>query len=519
MPRTPIRSTADALEMAQTIFGEGVTVVDATYIGDRWSSGVYQLGDNRIPLATPADTGVILTTGDVRSFSNTNGRNLFSNTSTDTNGVDGDPDFDALAGGPTYDAAILEVDFIPDGSVMSLQFVFASEEFPEYSNSIFNDAIGVWVNGQAVPIAIGPGEVDINNFNDTDSINLYYDNTQDQVDFEMDGFTATLTLKMAVNAGEVNSIRIGIADTQDAIYDSALIVAANSAQTLVIAGDDYVTVFPDGTVTADLVANDVAPGQTELFITHINGQEVSAGDTITLNTGQTITLNADGTVTIVADADIETVNFSYTVATGVGNSQITDTAFVTIDVVPCFVAGTLIRTRRGEVPVEKLRPGDMVHTRDEGLQPLRWIGRRRVEAEGHLAPVRIAQNTFGEHDTVLVSPQHRVLVQTSQAELLFGSSEVLIAASHLIDGRAIRQITGGMVEYVHLLFDSHQVVWSNGLMSESFLPGPQTTGSFEADALAELKAIFPDLDPVTGAGYGPAVRPTLKRYEARLLVA
>lgn len=505
--------------MAETIFGEGVTVVDATYTGDRWSSGIYQLGDARIPLASPADQGVVLSTGDVRSFSNTNGRNLFSNTSTDTDGVDGDADFDALAGGPTFDAAFLDVDFIPDGPVMSLQFVFASEEFPEFSNSVFNDAIGVWVNGEPVPIAIGPGNVDINNFNETDSINLYYDNTDDLVDFEMDGFTATLTLKMAVNPDEVNSIRIGIADTQDAIYDSALIVAANSAQTLVIAGDDFVTVFPEGSRTVDLTANDTAPGQTELFITQINGQDVFAGDTITLNTGQTITLNADGTVTIVADADIETVNFSYTVATGVGNSRITDTAFVTIDTVPCFVSGALIRTQRGDVPVERLQVGDLVETRDDGLQPVRWIGRRSVPAEGKMAPVHIAANTLGRHDALAVSPLHRILLRNAHAELLYGSSEVLVAARDLIDGRSVRQITGGFVEYVHLLFDDHQVIWSNGLESESFLPGPQTTGSFEQDLVAELKAIFPDLDPATGAGYGPAARPALKRYEARLLVA
>ena len=138
MPRTPIRATADAMDMAETIFGEGVTVVSASYTGDRWSSGIYQLGDARIPLASPADRGVIFSTGDVRSFSNTNGRNLFSNTSTDTDGVDRDPDFDALAGGPTYDAAFIDVEFIPDGSVMSLQFVFTSRNLVFQVLTAFN---------------------------------------------------------------------------------------------------------------------------------------------------------------------------------------------------------------------------------------------------------------------------------------------------------------------------------------------------------------------------------------------
>ncbi len=519
MPRTPINANTSAMNMAETIFGEGVEVVDATYTGDRWSSGTYRQGDDRIPLATPNDEGVILSTGDLRSFSNTNGRNLFSNTSTNTSGVNRDPDFDELAGGPTYDAAFLEVDFIPEDGVLTMQFVFASEEFPEYTNSIFNDAVGVWVNGTAVPISVGAGAVDVNNFNQNNSVNLYYDNTGDQVDFELDGFTATLTLKMVVTPGVLNTLRIGIADTQDSLYDSTLIIGANSVQTKMIAQDDNVSIFPNQEKIVDLVANDVGPGNSELFITHINGQAVQPGDTIVLNTGQSITLNADGTVNILADGDIETVNFSYTVATGGGNSQISDTAFVTIDTVPCFVAGTMIRTRDGQVPVETLKPGQLVKTRDDGLQPIRWIGRRVMKAEGKMAPVRIDRNTFGEHGEVMVSPLHRVLLQNTHAELLFGSSEVLIAARDLIDGRSVRQINGGLVEYVHLLFDRHQVIWSDGLQSESFLPGPQTTHCFEQETIAEIRQIFPDLDVETGQGYGPSARPALKRFEARLLVA
>ena len=76
-----------------------------------------------------------------------------------------------------------------------------------------------------------------------------------------------------------------------------------------------------------------------------------------------------------------------------------------------------------------------------------------------------------------------------------------------------------MVEYVHLLFDDHQVIWSKGLETESFLPGPQTTHCFEQETVDEIRNIFPELDPSTGAGYGPAARPALKRFEAKLLVA
>ena len=67
------------------------------------------------------------------------------------------------------------------------------------------------------------------------------------------------------------------------------------------------------------------------------------------------------------------------------------------------------------------------------------------------------------------------------------------------------------------MFDRHQVVYSEGLATESFLPGPQTTKSFEADIVEEITSIFPELDLATGKGYGPAARPMLKRYEAEAL--
>ncbi|WP_367277336.1 Hint domain-containing protein [uncultured Roseobacter sp.] len=71
--------------------------------------------------------------------------------------------------------------------------------------------------------------------------------------------------------------------------------------------------------------------------------------------------------------------------------------------------------------------------------------------------------------------------------------------------------------YVHLMFDRHQLIFSEGLPTESFLPGPQTTDVFEQEIVAEICAFFPQLDPDTGVGYSPAARRTLKGYEAAVL--
>lgn len=507
-----------ALQMANTIFGDGVTVTGASYSGASASKAIYSNGQLASGVV-PSNTGVILSTGNASSFTQSSGDpNRSAGTSTDTSGVNNNAQFNAIAGTNTYDAAWLDVDFIPTGDVMTIKFVLSSEEYPEYAASQFNDVVGVWVNGQHVPITVGNGQTGVTNINATTQPNLMVSNTNDAYNTEMDGFTVTLSLDMVVKPGVVNSIRIGIADTADSQYDSNLLIAADSGQTAIVAIDDAVTVAATGSRTIDVLANDRVSGNSTLVITHINGIPVVAGQTITLATGQQITLNADGTFTITGDGQTETVNFTYTVANGNGNG-VSDTAIVTVNSIPCFVAGTRIRTPEGEIAVEDLHPGDLVLTHDDGPQPLRWIGTRTVAAQGDFAPVIIRAGTFGPHGTLLLSPQHRVLVRDSLAELLFGEAEVLVAAKDLVNGASVRVREGGEVTYVHLLFDRHQVIYSEGLATESFLPGPQTTRSFEADLVREICTLFPELDPDTGAGFSTAVRRTLRGFEAKVLLA
>ncbi|PKP79611.1 MAG: 2,3,4,5-tetrahydropyridine-2,6-carboxylate N-succinyltransferase [Alphaproteobacteria bacterium HGW-Alphaproteobacteria-2] len=471
-------TNATAMQMANEIFGDGVTVVSATYTGDSRSSAIYSRGDNLSPDATPSDTGVILSTGLAADFTNRTGNaNQNAGTSTNTSGPNNDPNFNALAGTSTFDASFLTVNFIPQGDTLTMQFVFASEEYPEFVNSVFQDVVGVWVNGQPVQLSVGDGTVDPSSINTTNNQNLFVDNTGSNFNTEMDGFTVTLTLKAQVIPGQVNTIKIGIADVSDSNFDSSLLIAGGSMQTAFIASDDSVTLAPGASKTIDVLGNDTAANPATLTITHINGQAVGAGSTVTLSTGQQITLNADGTFTILGDADTETVSFTYTaVANG-----ISDTAFVTINQVPCFVRGTRIETPGGEVAVEALAVGDLVNTLDDGPRPVRWVGRRRVAAEGRFAPVRIREGALGVRRDLWVSPQQ--------------------------------------VDYFHLLFDNHQVIRAEGLETESFLPGPQIQSMFEAEVLEELVALFPELDPATGQGYGAASRPTLRGFEAGVLSA
>jgi hypothetical protein len=159
----------------------------------------------------------------------------------------------------------------------------------------------------------------------------------------------------------------------------------------------------------------------------------------------------------------------------------------------CFAAGTHIITRRGEVPVERLQPGDMVLTRDSGFQTLRLAAMQRVAAEGNHAPVVFAAGVLGNGRELVVSPQHRVLVAGARPEILFGEPEVLVPALSLVDDDRVTRRVGGFVAYFHLLFDRHEIIFAEGIPAESLMVN-ETTVRMLPDTLAtELVERFPGL--------------------------
>ena len=505
------KASADA--MAEAIFGSGIKIDSASYTGTSRASGIYEDANETIPGIAPSDSGVILSTGRASSFTNNKGDvNTRSNTSTN-NRQSGDDDLNDLSGVKTYDAAVLEAEFTPTGDTLTMQVVFSSEEYLEYCGSGFNDAVGIWVNGELAELTVGDGDITINNINDDSNSNLYIDNhhNDDVANTEMDGFTVTLTLKAPVNSGETNTIKIAIADGGDAIYDSNLLIAGNSVQTALVANDDEVEVLGHSASGVDVLGNDGNGG--ELTITHINGQPVAAGDTVTLSTGEEITLNDDGTFDIASDGDEETNTFTYSIEDEFGN---TDTAFVKLTTTPCFVAGTLIKTVGGDKPVEKLRPGDLVFTRDHGPQPVRWVGKTVRIASGLDAPVSLSKNALGTHDAIAFSPNHRIFVEGYMAELLFERSGILAKSAHLVNGQSIRRVSDGRkVTYCHVLFDRHEVIMGNGLWSESYYPGAETLETFDRSTQTEIANLFGKSLSET---FGPLAHHCLKAHETRVLV-
>ncbi len=188
-----------------------------------------------------------------------------------------------------------------------------------------------------------------------------------------------------------------------------------------------------------------------------------------------------------------------------------------IENIICFTPGTNIATPHGARDIADLRVGDKVVTRDHGLQPIRWIQRRTVPAIDRFAPVRIRPGVVtGQERDLIVSPQHRMLFQGYRAELLFGETEVLVAAKHLVDGRLVTQDEGEMVTYIHMMFDEHEVVYAEGAATESFHPGSVGLSAVHDAAREELFHLFPDLRSDVSV-YGDTARKCLKRHEADLL--
>lgn len=191
----------------------------------------------------------------------------------------------------------------------------------------------------------------------------------------------------------------------------------------------------------------------------------------------------------------------------------------------CFVPGTRLLTPDGPRLIETLREGDLVQTKDNGAQPILWQGSRRMTgarlyAMPHLRPIRFRSGALGigrPDDDLLVSPQHRMLLQGRAAQALFGTDEVLVAAENLLNDltvtfdHALREVT-----YVHVLLEAHNIVFANGLETESFHPSNTALDTVDPTQRERLLALMPDIarDPHS---YGAYARRNLSASEAAIL--
>lgn len=194
----------------------------------------------------PISEGIVMTTGDaiLAVGPNTGGG------STNNNGVTipdpSDIDLAAIGASTMNNECILEFDIIPTGDTLVFNYIFASEEYHEYSTSTFNDGFGFFISGPGITgpytnnsknIAIIPGTnlpVTMNNLNNGNSNNgpcvncVFLTDNTGGADIEYDAYTTSLQASSPVECGETYHIKLAIADAGDQSFDSGVFIEANS---------------------------------------------------------------------------------------------------------------------------------------------------------------------------------------------------------------------------------------------------------------------------------------------------
>lgn len=195
---------------------------------------------------------------------------------------------------------------------------------------------------------------------------------------------------------------------------------------------------------------------------------------------------------------------NWTTADSGGNSNPNGTGFdIDTQTVVCFARGTHIQTAQsGKMNVEDLCTGMPICTYGHNKERIRWIGRRKfnqteLTMNPKLRPIRIVAGALGSglpKRDLLVSRQHRMLVSSKIAARIFGTKEVLIPAIKLIELPGIYiDDRVDEVEYFHVLFDKHEVIFAEGAPTESLYTGPGALNAISSEAKDEILEIFPEL--------------------------
>ncbi|RBI70588.1 hypothetical protein DQW77_13640 [Roseovarius sp. TE539] len=163
-----------------------------------------------------------------------------------------------------------------------------------------------------------------------------------------------------------------------------------------------------------------------------------------------------------------------------------------------FSRGTHITMASGEQrPVEALQVGDMVLTRDDGPQQVRWVGGATMRAVGAFAPIRIRAGTLHNANDLLVSPDHRLFIYQRSDALGAGRHEVLVRARHLVNGETVVREDGGFVDYFQILFDEHQIIYAEGIAAETLLVDTRTRPALPLEISERLAQPLPGHGPRT----------------------
>ncbi len=279
----------------------------------------------------------------------------------------------------------------------------------------------------------------------------------------------------------------------------------------ILAGQTYTLEFQSAQIDVFVFTNS---GQFDIYGITEGSAPTLNNATITSSSALDAITNVDllGTSDIISDPTFGTYSITFTatatydrIVFAPRSTAPEGNSFLAIDdirLTVCFTAGTSIKTNKGEIAVEDLMVGDEVQTMDNGFQPIRWVGncfltKREMAKKPKLRPIRIYAGSLGDQmpsKDLSVSPQHRVLVKSKIAKKMFNEEEVLIPANKLlaIDGIEIDEGIEN-VTYYHILFDRHEIIYSNDAPTESLFTGPEALKAVSPEARLEIETLFPEL--------------------------
>jgi hypothetical protein len=228
-----VNQNNNANQLVNNILGSGISTSNITSTGVSGAFGTFTGGTSA---GIGIESGIMLSSGNIVDAVGPN-----SNDATATNhGTAGDNDLTQISGNLTFDAAILTFDFISDGGDIFFNYVFASEEYNEYVNSIVNDSFAFFLDGSNIALIPGTNTpVSINTvnggnpFGSNASNSQFFNNNDLQdggpfFDMEYDGFTDVFQASfIGLSAGN-HSISLKIADAGDSILDSTVFIEAGS---------------------------------------------------------------------------------------------------------------------------------------------------------------------------------------------------------------------------------------------------------------------------------------------------
>lgn len=274
-----------------------VQITNVTHKGADLARGKFEGGADIIGF----EGGIILSSGDIYNNKGSNSTPAISH----DNGMPGDADLDVAAGASTNDASVLEFDIVPTFDKISVQYVFASEEYNEFVGSSFNDVFGFYVNGNNCA-KVGTSAVSVNTINLGSNADRYRDNESGTINTEMDGLTTVLTCTATVTPGATSHIKLAIADASDSAWDSNVFLKSDSFQSFddeaptvsLTAPADGASVSGTVTLSAD-AADNMSVDRVEFLVNGlVAGTDASAPYSLQWDS----TSVADGSVTISARA-------------------------------------------------------------------------------------------------------------------------------------------------------------------------------------------------------------------------